>query len=110
MCGIRGGNGNVTYTGISMQQIAASFAGYPVVGRPVVDRTALKGQYDLHIEFVPAFIPSPANDGSQIANPAADSGPSLFTALVEQGGLKLEAARGQVEFIVIDRVERPTED
>jgi uncharacterized protein (TIGR03435 family) len=110
MCGIRGGNGNVTYVSVTMQQIASSLANYPVVGRPVMDRTGLQGKYDLHMEFVPAFIDSPNRDGSQVANPAADSGPNLFTALVEQAGLKLQGERAAVEFIVIDRAERPTED
>jgi uncharacterized protein (TIGR03435 family) len=62
------------------------------------------------MEFDPAFIDSPNRDGSQIANPAADSGPNLFTALVEQAGLKLQGEKGPVDFLVIDRAERPTED
>jgi uncharacterized protein (TIGR03435 family) len=49
-CGIRGGNGNVTYVGVTMQDIARSFANYPVVGRPVMERTGLPGRYDLHME------------------------------------------------------------
>lgn len=110
MCGIRGGNGDVTYTGLGMQQIATSLAGYPVVGRPVVDKTGLSGRYDFHVEFVPAFIPSPAGDATNIANPAADTGPNLFTALVEQGGLKLQGERAALEFVVVDHVERPTEE
>jgi uncharacterized protein (TIGR03435 family) len=80
------------------------------VSRPVIDRTGLQGRYDLHIEFTPAFVDSPSGDGSQIANPRADSGPDLFTALMEQAGLKLQPERGQVPFIVIDRVERPMPD
>jgi uncharacterized protein (TIGR03435 family) len=110
LCGIRGGNGNVTYLSVTIQEIARSLANYPVVSRPVLDRTGLTGTYDLHMEFVPAFIDSPNRDGSQIANPAADSGPNLFTALVEQAGLKLQGKKGPVDFLVIDRAERPTED
>lgn len=110
MCGIRGGNGNVTYVSVTMQQIASSLANYPVVSRPVMDHTGLQGKFDLHMEFVPAFVDSPNRDGSQVANPSADSGPNLFTALVEQAGLRLQGERGKVDFIVIDRVERPTED
>ena len=109
-CGIRGGNGNVTYVNITMQDIVRSLAEYPVVGRPVIDRTGLAGRYDLHMEFTPEFVDSPNRDGSQVANPNADSGPNLFTALIEQAGLKLQAERGQVPFIVIDHVERPTPD
>ena len=109
-CGIHGGMGVLTYTGLSMQQIATHLAGLPVVGRPVVDRTGLTARYNFHVEFVPAFIPSAAGDGSNIANPAADSGPNLFTALVEQGGLKLQADRALLEFVVVDRAQRPTEE
>lgn len=93
-----------------MQDIARSFADYPAVGRPVIDRTGLQGRYDLHMEFVPAFVDSPNRDGSQVANANADSGPNLFTALVEQAGLKLQTVRGTIQFIVIDHVERPTPD
>jgi uncharacterized protein (TIGR03435 family) len=93
-----------------MQDIARSLANYPVVSRPVMERTGLQGRYDLHMEFVPAFVDSPTRDGSQVANPNADTGPNLFTALVEQAGLKLQGERGEVQFIVIDHVERPTSD
>ena len=110
MCGTRGGNGNVTYVSVSMDQIAASLANYPVVGRPVLDRTGLQGKYDLHLEFIPAFVDSQNRDGSVVANPNADSGPNLFTALAEQAGLRLQTDRGPLLFIVIDRAEKPTED
>ncbi len=79
-----------------------------MVGRPVIDRTGLQGQYDLHLLFVPAFINS--ENGTPIANPAADTGPNLFTALVEQAGLRLQGERGAVEHIVIDSVERALEN
>lgn len=95
-CGIRGGNGNITYTGLTMRQIATSIAGFPSIARPVVDRTGLTGRYDLHLQF---------NEG-----PGTENDPNLFTALVEQAGLKLQQETGPVEFIVIDRAERPTED
>lgn len=106
-CNIRGGPGDMRYTGQTIQAIGGNLANYPVIGRPVIDKTGLQGKYDLHIVFVPAFIDSP--NGPPVANPAADSGPNLFTALVEQGGLRLQGERGRVEFLVIDRVERPTE-
>jgi uncharacterized protein (TIGR03435 family) len=68
------------------------------VGRPVVDRTGLTGQFDLQLTWVP----------DQVA--ADPTGPSIFTAIQEQLGLKLEAARGTVDVLVIDSVERPTPD
>jgi uncharacterized protein (TIGR03435 family) len=70
--------------------------------RPVIDKTNLKGLYDFHLHFSPASLtanPDPAT--------ADASGPSLFTAVEEQLGLKLESARGPVEVLIIDSVARP---
>jgi uncharacterized protein (TIGR03435 family) len=71
-----------------------------LVGRPVVDRTGLTGTYDFYVRFAAA--------GLGAASPDTTNLPSIFTALQEQLGLKLEAARGPVEMFVIDSVERPT--
>jgi uncharacterized protein (TIGR03435 family) len=110
LCGIRGGNGNVTALGVTMAQTARGFANYPIVSRPVTDRTGLAGLYDWHIEVTPAFLNGPNPDSPPIANPAADSGPNLFTGLQEQLGLKLQGEKTPVEYIVIDHVEQPTPD
>jgi len=91
-CGIRGGNGNITYTGLTLGQIATNLAKQPVLRAPVADQTGLSGKYDLHLEF---------ND---------DPGPNIFTALIEQAGLKLQPKKGTVDFIVIDRADRPEEN
>jgi len=74
------------------------------VGRPVVDKTGIVGRYHLTLEWTPddAAAPSPGSGA------AADAGPSLFTALEEQLGLKLEPAKGPVEVLVIDHVEMPS--
>ena len=109
-CAIRGGNGNVTAVGVTMEQAARSFANYPVVSRPVKDRTGLTARYDWHIEFTPAFVNGPNPDSPPVANPAADSGPNLFTAMQEQMGVKLQGEKAQVEYLVIDHVEPPSED
>jgi uncharacterized protein (TIGR03435 family) len=94
-CGIRGGNGDVTYVGLTIPQIATSIAGFQVVRAPVTDRTGLTGRYDLRLVF---------------GNEPADAAPHLFTAIVEQAGLKLQPEKGMVDVIVVDRAERPTED
>jgi len=107
-CGNRGGSGDMTYTGQTIQEIAINLATYAAIARPVVDRTGLQGSYDLHLLFVPAFINS--ENGTPVANPAADSGPNVFTALVEQAGLRLQSERGPVEHIVIDSVERVSDN
>jgi bla regulator protein blaR1 len=68
--------------------------------RHVADKTGLSGTWNVELEFSP--------DGT--VNPAPGDPPSIFTALQEQLGLKLEPARGPVDMLVITRVERPTED
>ena len=84
-----------------------------ILGRPVQDKTGLTGTYDLKLEWAPdeyqvAMFQSmgvPEGFGA----PAADwKGPSLFAALEEQLGLKLDAQKGPVEMFVIDRIMRPS--
>jgi uncharacterized protein (TIGR03435 family) len=86
-------------SGTSSAELASFLAQY--VGRPVVDDTRLNGDFDIDLSFIPPGVPSPT------ATPADDTA-MLFTALEEQLGLKLEPARGPVEVLVIDSVERPT--
>jgi bla regulator protein blaR1 len=78
-----------------------------------VDKTGLTGKYD----FVLEWTPDPGADaraqgfGDGVTEPApAPGGPSIFTALQEQLGLRLESQKGPVENIVIDRVEKPSEN
>ncbi len=71
-----------------------------LAGRTVIDRTGIGGLFDLHIEFSP--------DQNTLASTDDAAGPSIFTALQEQLGLKLESARGPVKSFVIDRIERPS--
>jgi uncharacterized protein (TIGR03435 family) len=108
-CGVRGGPGNITGAGVTMPELAASFAAWPIVGRPVIDRTGLTGQYDLKLESVGTIVPGP-NPTPAITNSATDVGPNLFTALQEQLGLKLEPDKGPVEFLVVDHAELPSEN
>jgi uncharacterized protein (TIGR03435 family) len=72
-----------------------------VVGRDVVDKTGIAGRYDLTLRW--------SNDElSPNATGPTDSGPSIFTALEEQLGLRLAPATGPVTVLVVDRVERPS--
>jgi uncharacterized protein (TIGR03435 family) len=73
-------------------------------GRDVVDKTGITGRYDLKLQWTPDEGAEPASNGSA----STDSGPSLFTALEEQLGLKLEPAKGPVQVLVIDYVEMPS--
>jgi uncharacterized protein (TIGR03435 family) len=78
-----------------------------LVGRPVVDQTGLNGLYDFDLEYAPDEIQRtpPAEAAHDI------DGPSLFTAVQSQLGLKLQAGKGPVERIVVDHIEKvPTEN
>ncbi len=76
------------------------------VDRPVVDRTELNGVYDFSFEFAPQQGPgSQLGATSNASNPSAP--PSIFNALPEQLGLKLEPQTAPVDVIVIDHVEEP---
>jgi uncharacterized protein (TIGR03435 family) len=80
-----------------------------VVGRTVVNRTGLAGTFDLDLRWTDlSMLLSPTADPADPL-PQAD-GPSLFTALEEQLGLKLESTRGPIGVLVVDHVEHPTED
>jgi uncharacterized protein (TIGR03435 family) len=85
-----------------------------VEDRVVVDRTGLKGNYDVRLEWAPDPRPfASAADlppGLPVPAPPTSSGPSIFTAIQEQLGLKLQSEKGLVETLLIDRVERPSED
>ena len=73
------------------------------LGRLVRDKTGLTGKYDIELEWTP--------DGALRQSPPPDAGPpSIVTALQQQLGLKLESAKGPVEILVIDHIERPSEN
>ena len=80
--------------------------------RIVVDKTGLTGRYSFNIEFTPDQMPPPgATPPPGVTLPPVNpDGPSIFTALQEQLGLKLESTRGPVETLVIDSIEQPTPD
>ncbi len=87
---------------LPMGRIASSFSSWGNLGRPVVDRTGLNGKYDFVLDYTPEPRPAYATEDS--------GGPTFQEALKEQLGLKLEAQKGPVEFLVVDHVERPGEN
>jgi bla regulator protein BlaR1 len=79
-----------------------------VLDRPVIDHTGIAGKYDFHLAFaIDETIHGVADFGPPSDDPPA---PSVFTVVQEQLGLKLEPAKGPREFLVIDQVERPSEN
>jgi uncharacterized protein (TIGR03435 family) len=71
------------------------------LARRVIDKTGLTGKYDFELKWMPAAAGPQAAEGDP-------ERPSLFTALQEQLGLRLESEKGPVEVLVIERVERPS--
>ncbi len=108
--GIRAGRGEIAAESADMNAFINILASR--VGRPVLDQTGLKGIYDFKLEWTPEMGEGMMKGGpldKAEGAPAPDlSGPSIFTALQEQLGLRLEAQKGPAEVIVIDRVEKPT--
>ena len=92
----------------TMAELASVFQ-RAALDRPVIDKTGLSGRYDFDLEFTPdesqfggAFGKRPGNDDS--------AKPGLFAAIQQQLGLRLEATRGPVEALVVDHVERPSDN
>ena len=109
-CGSGGFTGRGRYEATSARMTDLTLAFSILTGRTVVDKTGITGEFPVHLTFVPddsmLQIPGPPGDPGNPATPA-DSGPSIFTALQEQLGLRLESGKGPVEVLVIDHVEKP---
>jgi uncharacterized protein (TIGR03435 family) len=75
------------------------------LGQPVVDKTGISGGFDITFRWTPAEGEANYRDADRPLDPNA---PSIFTAIQEQLGLKLEAEKGPLEVLVIDHIERPS--
>lgn len=108
LCGMRMAPNQVIAGGVPLAPITQVLS--QLTQRVVIDRTGLEGNFDIDLTFTPDRMPQgPPPPGVQI--PSFDPhGPSLFTAVQEQLGLKLESERAPIEVLVIDHVERPTAD
>jgi uncharacterized protein (TIGR03435 family) len=102
-CGMMMYPGGMSARAMTLEALAGLMAFS--LGRPVVNETGLDGDFDIDMTYAPDLGVGP----SPTVIPATTA-PSLFTALEEQLGLKLESARGPVDVVVIDRVERPADN
>ncbi len=110
---MRMGRGQLSGQKVSMAMLAQQLA--MQLGRKVVDKTGLDGAYEINLQWTP----EPGQGGGPFGGhpppgeplPAADSsGPTIFTAVQEQLGLRLESDKGPVDIIVVDSVAKPTEN
>lgn len=110
VCGSRVIPGAIVAGGITMPDLVRRLSTLSntgsSLGRMVIDRTGLSGAFDINLHFTPDRIPD-FGPGGPVIDP---NGPSIFTALQEQLGLKLDAQRGPVDVLVIDRAEIPVEN
>jgi uncharacterized protein (TIGR03435 family) len=101
--GTSGGRGRSQGYAATMAMLANTLSN--ATGRPVIDKTGLTGKYDYILEWAPDGGAAPGPDAAQ---PVDSPGPTIFTALQEQLGLKLESSKGPVENVVIDHVDHPS--
>ena len=93
-----------------MDRFVATLTG--VLGRTVIDKTGITYKVDVHLEFTPDPVNSglPPAPGEPASPPTDLSRPSILTAIQEQLGLKLESRKAPADILVIDQLERPTEN
>jgi uncharacterized protein (TIGR03435 family) len=97
------GHGKLTGQAIEMPGLANLLS--QQAHRLVVDNTGLKGKYDVTLQWTPDDMSSGHEDAA-----AADTGPTIYTALQEQLGLRLDSTKGPVDTVVVDHVEMPSEN
>ena len=103
-----GGETRLDFRGGRMEFLAQQLTRMPGMERPVLDRTGIAGKFDFDLKLAAFRVTSaPTPGASPVTGP---SGESIFTAIEEQLGLRLEPRRAPVEVLVIDHVERPSEN
>jgi bla regulator protein blaR1 len=94
------GTGRLTGYGVSMAELADQLSRF--LDRPVIDRTGIVGSFDLKLQYAPVVQANPTSP--------APSAPDIVTAIEEQIGLRLEATKAEIEVLVIDHAEKPSEN
>lgn len=104
------GLGNLIINNGSMQYLATVMQRY-VLDRPVIDRTGITGAYTFELHWRPDEFQFASFVGGAITPPKADDDrPDLSTAFQQQLGIRLESIKAQVEVLVIDHAEKPSEN
>jgi bla regulator protein BlaR1 len=104
-CGMRLLVGNISGGSVTMSQFTNLLS--RMAGRIVVDKTALSGAFDIDLQWTPDRLPvGPPPAGAPVQPPVDPDGPSIFTAVQEQLGLKLEPQTEPVAVVVVDRLTK----
>jgi uncharacterized protein (TIGR03435 family) len=106
-CGSRQNFGRIRFGGMPLSVFATNISGQ--LGRTVVDRTGLSGNWDFELTFAPERPLGALPPGVE-PPPVDPNAPTIFTAVQEQLGLKLDSTKGPVDVWVIDRIEQPMPD
>jgi uncharacterized protein (TIGR03435 family) len=107
-------NGRMTFEGsaVPVDRLVGTLQG--MVDRPVIDKTGLTGLFDIKLQWVPGAEAPPSpfgpNPNAPPPPPPDDSAPTIYTALQEQLGVRLESSKGPVEVVVIDSAQKPAEN
>jgi len=105
-CGLMGAPGQIRMGGFPLSEMTTVLG--RITGRMVLNRAELSGNWDFTLTFQPEMpVRPPPGLDPPVIDPTA---PSIFTALQEQLGLKLESTKGPVDVLVIDGIEHPTLD
>jgi uncharacterized protein (TIGR03435 family) len=104
VCGVKQApSGGIRAGGVPLSVLCTMLSAQ--LGQAVIDQTGLDGRFSIELDYAPESVrPSVSNQT------APSDSPSLFTALQQQLGLKLESTRTLTDFVVVDHVERPTPD
>ncbi len=103
---MRMGRGQINAKGMPMAMLAQQLG--QMLGRTVVDKTELKGGYDIELNFTPE--PGAGHGGPDALAATDNSGPTIYTALQEQLGLKLESQKTATKMLIIEKVDKPSEN
>jgi uncharacterized protein (TIGR03435 family) len=107
-CGTSGfGRCSMIGSSATMTELAESLSNPTAVGRTVVNQTGVEGRFRYNVNYAPELTATPEPGAPP---PACGDAPSIFTAIQDQLGLKLDSAKGPVEVLVIDRAEKPSEN
>ncbi len=107
---MQGKNGNIIAEGRGMTMAEFAARLLTRVDRPVVDKTGLTGRYDIHLEYSMINAGPVRLNGAEGGMPVESDGPSIFSAVQSQLGLRLESDKAPIDVIVVDSIERPSEN